>query len=141
MKLEERERALIRIVEDYLGARRNTQHERLFSLLHDDVKILGASGKRYGKKEIKKYFEGSETPFGEIDNKRVGTFVVGNTVIIESLMNAVHVGEYNGIAPSGERFELPGVELFELKDEKIVSIRQYHNDKILRIDDFILTSP
>jgi ketosteroid isomerase-like protein len=124
-------KSLVKIVEDYLDARRTGQHEVLFSLLHDDVKILGASGNRYGKEEIKKYFSGSGTPFGEIDNKRVGTYVVGNTVIIESLMNAVHIGEYNGIDPSGKRFELPGVELFEIEGEKIVSIRQYHNDKIL----------
>ena len=123
--------SLVKIVDDYLDARRNAQHEKLFSLLHDDVKILGASGKRYGKKEIKKYFKGSKTPFGEMDYQRVSTYVVGNTVIIESLMNAVHVGEYNGIAPSGKRFELPSVELFEIKDEKIISTRQYQNNKIL----------
>jgi ketosteroid isomerase-like protein len=122
---------LVKIVEDYLDARRNAQHEKLFSLLSDDVKILGASGNRYGKKEIKKYFKSSEKPFGEIDYKRVGTYVIDNTVIIESLMKAVHIGTYNRIAPSGKQFELPGVELFEIKDDKIVSIRQYHNDKIL----------
>jgi predicted ester cyclase len=46
-------------------------------------------------------------------------------------MKAIHIGTYNGIVLSGKQFELPSVELFEIKDSKIVSIRQYHNDKIL----------
>jgi steroid delta-isomerase-like uncharacterized protein len=120
-----------KIVDEFLDALMNSQHETLFSLLSDDLKVLGSSGKRYGKKEIIKYFTDAKSPYGDRKYQRVGTYVVGNTVIIESLLNAVHVGEYMGIPPSNKRFELPAVNVFEIEDGKIKAWRQYQNNKIL----------
>jgi len=124
-------------VNEFLDALMNSKHEKLASILSDDVKILGSSGKRYGKKEIIKYFADAESPYGDRNYERVGTYVIGNTVIIESLMNAVHVGEYMGIPPSNKRFELPAVNVFEVENGKIKAWRQYQNNKIL----FDLTNP
>ena len=118
-------------VKEFWDAVANSNMERLGAVLSDEVKILGSSGLRYGKKEIMEYFSHSSMPYGDRESVLVGTYEIGKTFIIESLLKAIHVGEYMGIPPSNKRIELPSVNVFEVEDGKITAWRQYQNNKIL----------
>ena len=100
--------------------------------LSEDVQIVGASGTRYGKAELIKLFsQFTSKPFKDTKNEPVGEYVIGDLVFIESVMKGVHVGAYMGIPPSNKLAEMPSLNVFEFKGDKIVAWRQYQNFKII----------
>jgi predicted ester cyclase len=92
---------------------------------------VGASGAHYGKPELTEYFKHVGVPFKDVKQEPVGEYLVGDTVIIETVMKAVHVGTYMGIPPSNKQVVIPTLNVFEVKYDKIVTWRQYQNFKIL----------
>ena len=121
----------VKIANEYMDALRKGEIERLFSYLSEDVQIVGGSGAHYGKPELMQYFSHYESPYRDVEHIPVGTYTCGNTVILESVLKAVHVKEYMGIPPSNKPFKMPTMNLFEIKDGKITAYRQYQNTKIL----------
>ena len=121
----------IKIAKAFLEALRTGDKNQLFSCLSEDVQIVGASGTKYGKPELKQYFSHMGTPFKDIKQEPVGEYLTGDTAIIETVMKAEHVGEYMGIPPSNKAFEMPTLNVFVIKNDKIISWRQYQNFKIL----------
>lgn len=121
----------IKIAKAFLDALRIGDKTKLFSYLSEDVHIVGASGTHYGKPELKQYFSHMGTPFKDIVQEPVGEYIFDDTVIIETVMKAEHVGPYMGISPSNKPFEMPTLNVFQVKDDKIISWRQYQNFKIL----------
>lgn len=115
----------------FLKALSNSEYEKLLDYVTDDVRIQGASGKTYGKKELEMYFKGMEPPFKKVRFDIVRTITKGETVVIERMMSGVHINEYNGIPPSNKKFEMPTVNIFDFRDGKIKAWNQYMNTKIL----------
>ena len=50
-------------IQEFMDAIANSNMEKLDNVLSDEVKILGSSGLRYGKKEIMEYFSHSTMPY------------------------------------------------------------------------------
>lgn len=121
----------IKIAQDFLDAMKSREFDRLLSYLSEDVHILGASGTHYGKPELTEYFSHVGMPFVDNEQEPVGEYLFGDTVIIESVMRGKHVGPYMGIPPSNKTVVMPTVNVFEVKDNKIIVWRQYQNFKIL----------
>jgi steroid delta-isomerase-like uncharacterized protein len=121
----------IKLAQDFLDALRNIDRDRLLSYLSEDVHIIGASGTHYGKPELAEYFKHIGRPFKDGKMEPVGEYVVGDTVIIETVMKAVHIDTYMGIPPSNKLVVMPTLNVFEVKDDKIIAWRQYQNFKIL----------
>jgi len=121
----------IKLAQGFLEALRKGERDRLFSYLSEDVHIVGASGTKYGKPELKQYFSHMGTPFKDIRQEPVGEYSTGDTVIIETVMKAEHVGSYMGIPASYKPFVMPTLNVFEIKDNKIKTWRQYQNFKII----------
>jgi len=121
----------IKLAQDFLEALRKGERDRLFSYLSEDVHIVGASGTHYGKPELRQYFSHMGTPFKDIIQEPVGEYLSGDTVIIETVMKGIHVGAYMGIPASNKPFVMPSLNVFEVRDNKIVKWRQYQNFKIL----------
>ena len=117
----------IKIAKDFVEAPgANLDH------LSEDVKIVGASGTRYGKAELIELFSKfTSKPFKDTQYEPVGEYVIGDMVFIESVMKGIHVGSYMGIPPSNKLVVMPSLNVFEFKDDKIVAWRQYQNFKII----------
>jgi steroid delta-isomerase-like uncharacterized protein len=121
----------IKLAQDFLDALRKGERDQLFSYLSEDVQIVGASGTHYGKPELRQYFSHMGTPFKDIKQEPVGEYMTGDTVIIETVMKAEHVDSYMGIPASNKLFVMPTLNVFEVKNNKIIKWRQYQNFKIL----------
>jgi steroid delta-isomerase-like uncharacterized protein len=121
----------IKLAQDFLDALRKGERDQLFSYLSEDVQIVGASGTHYGKPELMHYFSHMGTPFKDIKQEPVGEYMTGDTVIIETVMKAEHVDSYMGIPASNKLFVMPTLNVFEVKNNKIIKWRQYQNFKIL----------
>ena len=100
--------------------------------LSEDANIIGASGTHYGKPELTEFFSKFVSkPFKDAKHEPVGEYLIGDTVIIETVMKGIHVNSYMGIPASNKPFVMPSLNVFEFKDNKIKSWRQYQNFKIL----------
>ena len=121
----------IKLAKDFLLALNTQEHERMFSYLSEDVKIVGASGTHYGKPELRKYFSHSGQAYKDSKQETIGEYSMDNVVIIETILRAEHVGPYMGIPASNKRFEMPTLHVFEVKDGKITAWREYQNQKIV----------
>ena len=121
----------VKIATSFMDALQLVEIERLLSYLSDDVKIVGASGAKYGKPELTQYFGHYTPPFKDVKTSHVGTYSVNDHVIFETVINATHVNDYMGIKASYKSFEMPVINVFEVKDDKITAWRQYQNFKIL----------
>ena len=115
----------------FLKALSNLEYEKLLDYTTEDIRVQGASGKTYGKKELKMYFKDMKPPFNNVRFEKVRAITKGETVIIERMMSGIHIGEYNGIPPSNKKFEMPTVHLFDFREGKIMAWNQYMNIKIL----------
>ncbi len=57
-----------------------------------------------------------------------------DTVVVEWIWQAKHVGEFMSVQPSGKVFELPMVMILDFKDGKIRKIRNLFNvDHLLQV--------
>ena len=121
----------VKIATSFMDALQSADIERLLSYLSEDVQILGASGAKYGKPELTHYFGHYTPPFKDVKTKRVGTYAVNDHVILETVIDATHANDYMGIKASNKSFEMPVINVFEVKDNKITAWRQYQNFKIL----------
>jgi steroid delta-isomerase-like uncharacterized protein len=121
----------IKLAKDFLEAIRNIDRDKLLSYLSEDVHIVGASGTHYGKPELAEYFNHVGKPFKDVKQEPVGEYLIGDTVIIETVMKAKHIDTYMGIPPSNKQVVMPSLNVFEVKEDKIVTWRQYQNFKIL----------
>ena len=121
----------VKIANGFMDALQSAEIERLLSYLSEDVQIVGASGAKYGKKELAQYFSHYKPPYKDVKNVRVGIYTFNDLVILESVLEGVHVNEYMGIKASNKPFKMPTVNIFEIKDDKIAAYRQYQNTKIL----------
>ena len=100
--------------------------------LSEDVQIIGASGTHYGKAELVQLFsQFTSKPFKDTEYEPIGEYVIGDMVIIESVMKGIHVGAYMGIPPSNKLVVMPSLNVFEFIGDKIVAWRQYQNFKII----------
>jgi steroid delta-isomerase-like uncharacterized protein len=121
----------VKIASDFMDALRKAEIEKLLSFLSEDVEIVGASGAHYGKLELERYFSHYMPPYRDVKTVPVGTYKVRDTVILESVLNGVHVKEYMGVPPSNKPFSMPTLNVFEVKNDEIAAWRQYQNIKIL----------
>jgi limonene-1,2-epoxide hydrolase len=115
----------------FMDALNNSETERLLSYLSEDVKMVGASGLNYGKPELIQYFNHYVPPFKDTHNTRIGTYAVDNIVIIENVLEGIHVSDYMGIKASNKSFKMPILNVFKVNDDLITEWRQYQNTKIL----------
>ena len=121
----------VKIATSFLEALQSGEIERLLSYLSEDVQIVGASGTKYGKKELTQYFSHLTPPYKDIKTSLVGTYTFKDLVIIETVFEAVHVNDYMGIQASNQSFTMPTIHVLEVRDDKITAWRQYQNFKIL----------
>ena len=121
----------VKIASDFMDALKKAEIEKMLTFLSEEVKIVGASGAHYGKPELEQYFSHYTPPYRDVKTVPVGTYTVGDTVILESVLNGVHVKEYMGVPPSNKPFSMPTLNVFEVKNDEIAAWRQYQNIKIL----------
>jgi ketosteroid isomerase-like protein len=78
---------------------------------------LKTSGVKQGKAEVGRLRRQNLDVFVELDRKIVGLYADGNTVIIEA--------EAKGRLKNGNVYDNAGCSVWEIKDGKICSVREY----------------
>lgn len=75
-----------------------------------------------GPDEIAAYFQGIFDAIPDLHIEIVASAAEGDSVFIRHVISGTHTGgPFKGVAPTGKRIEVPGMDHFVVRDGKIVS--------------------
>jgi steroid delta-isomerase-like uncharacterized protein len=78
-----------------------------------------------GLEQFLSFQEGLFAGFPAIKTSVTDVIVESDTVIVQSVLDGTHDGEFLGIPASGRNVQMPDVTIFRLKDGKIVEVRYF----------------
>lgn len=87
-----------------------------------------------GHDELRPYLEEYFAAWPDLTFSPTHIFVDGDTVVVEWAAAATHQGPFFGAAPTGRRYDLRGVDIFELRDGKIAEERSFYGNGTLLAD-------
>jgi steroid delta-isomerase-like uncharacterized protein len=91
-------------------------------LLADDVVFHeppSRGGTRHGREAVKEYLQTLAAAFPDFAMTIEDEFAEGEKAVVRWTSHGTHRGEFHGIAPTGRRFEAPGMDIFHLEDGRI----------------------
>ena len=65
--------------------------------------------------------------FKEVNHKIEEVIAVKDTVIVRTIYNFTHDGEFQGVPVSGKEVEFSGIAIFKFRDGKVVEVREEAN--------------
>jgi steroid delta-isomerase-like uncharacterized protein len=89
-------------------------------LLAEDVRDRSASAGSQGVESFKARAAAVRAAFDDIEIRVEDLIVDGNAVAWRWILTGTHVGTFAGVAPTGRRVTLQGVNFQRLKDNKVV---------------------
>jgi steroid delta-isomerase-like uncharacterized protein len=89
---------------------------------YDDVAFGIMSPGRRGARDWAKGFLAS---FPDLHVAVIGAYVSSGVEVVEWRMSGTHMGEFDGIPPTGRRFDVRGVTLLHLRDGRVVRCSDY----------------
>ena len=97
--------------------------DRLDEVLAPDF-TYDAGGSKVNREEVVALIRVFYTAFPDLDHEVVEIFAAGNRVVARAIDRGTHLGEFEGIAPTGVRFEISQIAILEMRDGKIAEIRE-----------------
>jgi steroid delta-isomerase-like uncharacterized protein len=114
------------IAREYNDAWNRRDWARYRELLHPEYTYTGGDGQAQKGQDaglaVGQMFA-TAFPDGRIDVQSI--HAAGNIAIVEFIGRGTHKGDLMGIAPTGRQISIPVCEVYELRDGKIHSERQY----------------
>ena len=90
----------------------------------EGVVISAVSGRLEGRERIAAAYRAWFTAFPDLDFRSDALVIDGDLAALFFKATGTHSGEFLGLAPSGRRFDVSGVFLYELADGQIVHERR-----------------
>ena len=122
---------LVRQVYEAINAHDSGRAE---ALLHPEFTHAGPGGEVdvRGPHGMAAFIEGYLTAFPDLNDGVRHLHVAGdNIVVTEVLVEGTHNGDLMGIAPTGRRIALPACNVWEVRDGKVFSEREYYDPSIM----------
>jgi len=89
---------------------------------------LMASGEVFdGEEEVRRYFARSRAAFPDQRNELRALHHTDDAVVVEFDLLGTHLGELQGIPPTGKAFRVPMLAMFVFDDDGIVCERVYYD--------------
>ena len=85
----------------------------------------GDDGTTRDREELKRKIVEYQTNIGGLHEKVRDVIAEGDKVMVRYAMYGAHTGVLNGVKPTGKKIEYEGVEIFRVKDGKIVEFWHY----------------
>ena len=101
--------------------------------LTPDVTIHGNQQVFHGIEAAKQLAAGLKGAFPDLEIAHHETLVSGNSVAIRWTSDGTHQGDYFGVPPTGKRVHVEGIDVFHVRDGKIVEMWiEYDNLAVLQ---------
>ena len=86
-----------------------------------------------GRDAAKQLAAGLKTAFPDIQLAHLETLVSGDSAAVRWTSDGSHQGDYFGVPPTGKRIHVEGMDLFHVRDGKIVEMWiEYDNLAVLQ---------
>ena len=123
---EVRERREALVIEHMETENRHEFDVTLETFEHPRYEIIPTGDVFDGTDEVSAYYEETRTAFPDQRNELIKMFHADDAVIIEAMLYGTHLGEFRGIPPTGKKFEMRFVAIFDFEgDLDLVCERVY----------------
>ena len=75
-----------------------------------------------GVEEVRALATGYRTAFADLRIEHVDTLVAGDKVAIRWVTDATHQGDFQGVAPTGAKLRMHGIDILHLRDGRIAEV-------------------
>jgi C-1 hydroxylase len=132
-------------LQEWMGRRQQAWRARDSSLLasnyaEDAVVVSPIFATIVGRPAIKESFDILFLSFPDWDLVYEDPLLDGNRIALPFSATATHQGDFMGLAGSGKRFQIAGVQIFEMRDGLLVRERRVYDFTSLLIQVGVLRS-
>lgn len=114
---EENKAVVLRLLE-LIDAR---DMDGLGDLIADDVRLHG-EGEAQGLQSMVEHTGAFLSGFPDLETTIEDVIAEGDRVVVRATLRGTHSGEFGGIPPTGRRIEVADVDIFRVRDGKIVEM-------------------
>lgn len=112
----------VALVNDYLAAFNDRDHETLHELLAADAVEHGVHEEIEGAEAIVEYLEGHFEAFPDYTGSTEAVVAQDDLVTVRYTARGTHTGEYKGVDPTGHQAEWTGISIYRVGDGEIVEV-------------------
>lgn len=117
------------IVRQEMEAINRRDFDKVRELKHEQYSFTGPDGQKHqGKQAGIEMAEFYIHSFPDLHFEIKHMITQGNEVVVEYITSGTHQGELMGFAPTYRNGSIPVCSIFEIRDEKIYSERQYFDN-------------
>jgi steroid delta-isomerase-like uncharacterized protein len=126
LSTEVRERREALVIEHMETENRHEFDVTLGTFEHPRYEIIPTGDVFDGPEEVSRYYEETRTAFPDQRNKLIKMFHADDAVIIEAMLYGTHLGDFRGIPPTGRKFEMRFIAIFDFEgSDDLVCERVY----------------
>lgn len=114
----EQNKAIVRRMLELIDAR---DVNGLGEVIAEDVRMHG-EGDTQGLESVVEHTGAFLSGFPDLETKVEDVIAEGDLVVLRATLRGTHSGDFGGIAPTGRRIEVADVDIFRVRDGKIVEI-------------------
>lgn len=113
--------------EQMLEAWKRRDWDAIRSRLHPEYVYTGPDGARVAGVDagLAAAWSSFADSFPDGDYEITGTYVDGDSAVTEFRFRGTHTGDFEGIAPTGQRVEIDFCNVMHLRDGKVIAERDY----------------
>lgn len=117
-----------RVVTEYVRIINNRKFSDVSNVLAESFAMTGPmTGTVEGRENVTEHFQGLLAGFSDFHIQVHEVLSGGDLVMSESTLSGTHDGEFDGIPPTQQEFEVPEMARFIVKDGKIQEERTYYD--------------
>jgi steroid delta-isomerase-like uncharacterized protein len=126
LSTEVRERREALVIEHMETENRHEFDVTLETFEHPRYEIIPTGDVFDGPDEVSAYYEETRTAFPDQRTKLIKMFHADDAVIIEAMLYGTHLGDFRGIPPTGRKFEMRFIAIFDFEgSDDLVCERVY----------------
>jgi len=101
------------------------------ALFTDDARLVAATGRVLDRDGMGRLLQGTLRTFPDAEVHVKRWIIDGEMVVTEEVLSGTHQGPFAGLAPSGQRVEIPMVHVTRVCNGRIVERVTYHDTAAL----------
>lgn len=113
------------IITQIFDALNNGEYQRFLKYFDGKLIFVSPSGKTHDKTKLTKLYTDFNASFNNQNTEIQRIFVDGHTAVVDTIWSGIHIGEYDGINPSGKPFKVPVAWIFDFMYDKIITAKQF----------------
>jgi steroid delta-isomerase-like uncharacterized protein len=121
--LREKREALV--IEHMETENRHEYEATIATFDHPRYELIGTGDVYDGPEEVARYFEETRTAFPDQRNELIALHHADDAVFVEAMLYGTHDGPFRGLPPTGRKFEMRFMAVFDFEEDRLICERVY----------------